>query len=115
MRHSLLKVLLSTVLLLLAGLVSAYQSVPTIAPEPCHDMAMDEMHPDHHSTNDETVNSLSDCDSQCNCCPGSCSSVFTVASNSSLNSIALNRASSDYLLASQQAALFDFLRPPISA
>lgn len=112
MRPTLLKVVFSTLLLLAAGVVSAYQSVPNIAPEPCHDMAMSHMLPDLQSIDSYNP---SDCDSQCNCCPGSCSSVFALASESSLDIKPPKQANSDYLRASQQAALFDFLRPPISA
>lgn len=115
MRHSLLKVVFSTLLLLTAGVVSAYQSVPDIASEPCHEMAMGDMVAEHHLMSTEASDSLSDCDSQCNCCPGSCSSVFTLAGEHSLSVKPGNKALSEQPLASRQAAFFDFLRPPISA
>lgn len=115
MPHSLLKVVVSTLLLLIAGVVSAYQSVPTVAPEPCHEMVMADMAAEHPMMGTEATNSLSDCDSQCNCCPGSCSSVFTLASEASLGVKPLHQARSGYLFATRQTAFFDFLRPPISA
>lgn len=115
MRHILLKVVFSTLLLLMAGVVSAYQNVPADAHEPCHEMAMSEMLVEHHSATGDATDPGSDCNAQCSCCPGSCSSVFTLASEHNLSVKPRIKALSEQPLASRQAAFFDFLRPPISA